>query len=113
MKALKIKQNELTVYWWQFYQLLDIVMDGYNQKSKYNPIVNFLSDVTGYSLIDVSDCFRYYRAFGNFSCTPFTQVIINAPEGSDFWWQLYNSYDRIHLEESYEKMFKILVNHIY
>ena len=78
---------------YDFQSLIDILIDGIHHPTEYNPVVEFLSNKTGYELDAVDSCFRYVRYFGEYNKMPFTKVLRNSNPGADFWFQLYSLYD--------------------
>lgn len=93
-----------------FHTLKDILLDRMLLPGYFNPVVQFLSEKSGYDIDVVDDAFRFVKYFERFSKMPFATVLHESNPGSAFWWELYNMYDEDKPRNNCDKMLETIAH---
>lgn len=93
-------------------EFTSFVLDAYNSNQKSNPVITYLSEVSGFSYKEVSDAFKYYGYFDRWSKMPFSNILLEANIPRKHWWNLYHLYQRHDIKQSFKNMYDYCTLHL-
>lgn len=110
----KINERVHSLYFSQdsLLEFTSFVLDAYNSNRKENPVITYLSEVSGYAYKEVSDAFKYYGYFDRWSKMPFSKLLADANINRKHWWELYHLYQRHNIKESFKNMYDYCCAHL-
>jgi len=76
-------------------------------------MIYLLSEATGFTIVEVSDAFKYYGYFARWSKMPFSDLLLKSNIDRKHWWNLYHLYERHNIKESFKKMYTYVADNLF